>query len=490
MTKQIEKNMKKNDNCQKISYGIVTADFVRNLRHSIPHEQVIWVGDPDANLSHIRRTSKDKSWHPSQEPYVVVLAHNAKEVAHAVRCCYNFRIPVTARGAGTGLEGAAIPYPGSVVIDMSKYKKFKLIASEQLVRVGAGIRKLELNKLLSRHGLIFGPDPASNPSLGGMASTGGSGMSTLRYGTTRENVVALVVVTAEGKILTTRRSVRKSSTGYDLTQLFLGAEGTLGVICELVLRVHKIQKIRCGAVVGFPDIHSAVSAVVQIRNTDVPSLMRCELLNKQGVIATNMASSTELTEQPTLFLEFYGNNIKQTQSDADHIKEIIHRHNASNYKFAKDGSSLDKLWEARRGCYFAALQYRGVKGDKAYITDVCVPISCIAQCVTETECDFLKANVPCIICAHIIDGNFHCIIPFKTETEKKKLKKIETRLIDRALALGGTVSGEHGVGIGKKKHILREHGADNIELMRRIKQALDVHSILNPGKLFQLNSSL
>jgi len=425
------------------------------------------------------------SFHKRSPPDVVVFPSSAEEVQAVVKAAYDASVPVVPRGAGSGLEGGAIPYQSGIVLDLMRMKKFKLHKAEMQAQVEPGIKKSELNALLEPEGLLFGPDPASNPSVGGMASTRGSGLSTLMYGTTAENVVTLKVVTPEGKLVQTRRRVRKSSTGYEMTQLYVGSEGTLGIIVELTLKLRTIPKVRCGAFVGFENLHDASTATIGLVHASLPTLCRCELLNTEGVKATNKKFGTELTPRPTIFLEYRGDSLDICTSEAARGEAVVKANKAKEYKFAGKGSELDKLWEARRGCYLASITYDDRKGNKVFISDTCVPISNVARMVSETEADFTKNDFPCIICAHIADGNFHCCVPYQPERQGDVLE-LEHRMIQRALGYEGTVSGEHGVGVGKIGHIVEEHGEEHINLQRAVKRALDPRNIMNPGKIFIL----
>jgi len=339
----------------------------------------------------------------------------------------------------------------------------------------------------------LGPDPASNPTLGGMVSTSGSGLSTLRYGTTRENVISLTVVTPSGEVVKTRQKVRKASTGYEVTQLYIGAEGTLGVVTEVCIRVHMLQRCRAGVLCHFPEIKKAAEAVVSMLKMSRGTLVRCELLNAKMIECTNKEYKTSLPCAPTLFLEFQSNDFKGIQDEWRQIKILFEKFGAGGVKYSEDAKEFGNLWSARRGCYFSTMKYRKnlkqqTKLDKNYITDVCVPVSRLAQCIAETEDDFGSIGFPCLICAHIADGNFHCMIPYQ-QHEKKRLKQAEQRLIERAVKAGGAVSGEHGVGIGKKPHICLEHGQAHIGLQKRIKHALDPMLIMNPHKILDLDTN-
>lgn len=441
----------------------------------------------------LRDYSIDKSHHPSAMPRAVVFPSTAEEVVQIVRFCYKNEIPFLARGAGSGLEGGAIPYFDPIIIDTIRFRRCDIDLQNGNCWVGAGVKKLELNKELAKVNCLFGPDPASNPSLGGMASTSGSGMSTIRYGTTRENILAFKVVTAQGQLIeSTRRIVRKSSTGLDLTHLFVGSEGTLGIVLEICVKIHRLQRCHVGGLVTFADTDAAVRAVVDLRlklSSGLSSLVRCELLNTNGVIASNKEHGIDLKPAPTILLELENDDVADTartalKRDFDKIVEIFNPFHPISAQFYPTPEAMDRVWEARRGCMYAAFKFRGVKGEKVYNTDTCVPISRLAECVTQTEADFAAVGVPCIICAHIADGNFHCMIPFKTEKEFQVAEQLEHRLSKRGLALGGSVSGEHGVGVGKVKHLEEEHGVAHTSTQELIKSALDPKGLLNPGKFY------
>lgn len=437
--------------------------------------------------------SGDMGAHHGARPDAVVTPTTTTEVANVVRACARRRVPIVPRGAGTGLEGGCVAYDGGVVVDTSALRGIEVFAADGVARVGAGVKKSELNAALAPHGFQFGPDPSSNPSIGGMASTGGSGLSTLKYGTSKENIRSMVVVTPDGAIVRTRAEVRKSSTGYELNALYLGAEGTLGIITELTVRLVPLPKVRCGAVVRFRDVGAAGKTVAEATAMNLTTLLRCELMNDEGIKVTNVVFKTSLPCEPTLFLEFVGNRNDEMFADWDAFLSRAMANGSTSHEFAKDGAELDELWDARRGCYLGAMRYRGLEAgtkakEKVYVGDVCVPASRLAECISVTEREFKKARFPCVICAHIADGNFHCLIPFQ-ESERAALIALEDKVIGNAIKMGGTASGEHGVGIGKQKYIIQEHGVEHIDIQRRIKRALDPLNIMNPGKIFSWNPS-
>jgi len=391
-------------------------------------------------------------------------------------------IPIIPRGAGTGLEGGALPIRGGVVVNVMRLRMLDLRVDDLMIICGPGWHKLEICKLVEEKGLLLGPDPASNPSIGGMAATAGSGLTTLRYGTSRENLVSLQVVLPSGELMETKRVVRKSSAGYDLTQLIAGSEGTLGVIVQLAWRLHVKPKQRVGSLIAFDNLRSAADCVVAFRHTDSVFLLRCECLNAAGIRATNKKFKTMLAENPTLFLEFSGDYEEYIIDEAKRFEEIAKAHHCISYTFARDGG-IDDLWDARRGCYFAAKAWNGRSTDEVYCGDACVPLSKLPRAIEHAENIILGAGFPPIICAHIADGNFHLTVPYQAE-DKARLVDGEHEVLDMVLGLGGTCTGEHGVGMGKMQYMIKEHGSTHVNVMRSIKHALDPLNIMNPGKLF------
>eukprot|EP00457_Paulinella_chromatophora_P007329 gb/GEZN01007352.1/.p1 GENE.gb/GEZN01007352.1/~~gb/GEZN01007352.1/.p1 ORF type:complete len:507 (+),score=39.68 gb/GEZN01007352.1/:47-1522(+) len=478
-----------------VRYGKVDESFVSSLQACLGKNYVFSLFATDTiSQKNLEKASIDKTLiHKAHRPEVVVLPADTKQVAEVVKLCNKNKIPFLARGAGTGLEGGAIPIHGGVVIDMQRLISLTVFPEEKLAIVGAGMRKLDLQNNLKPYGLIFGPDPSSNPCLGGMASTGGSGMTTMMYGTTKENIVSLTVVTPDGQIIDeTRRSrVRKSSTGYELTQLYLGAEGTLGIITSLALRLFPILSLRVGALCEFDKIREAVKTVVAIKNASLHTMLRCELMNAECVAATNLYSKTTLSVKPTLLFEFNGNDLQWLQRDLQTATDFASRFGSTKVVKAEKGEELDLLWAARRDCYWAAWKYRGLQTngkestDSVLTTDICVPLPHLEEIITFTEAKAAELGILCCICAHISDGNFHGILPYKgsNTAEKERVVQLEHYMIDKALELEGTVSGEHGVGLGKMDLIHKEHGEVHIGVQRAIKKALDPHSLMNPGKV-------
>jgi len=465
-------------------YGVVTTELQHALVEALNPELVLSAED--------ELDERKSDWgmlHGVAVPELVVTPETVEQCVAVVKLCAAARVPIVPRGAGTGLEGGCVPHSGGVVVDMGKMLHYMLNETDMNVVVGPGWHKMALNKELNEKGLLFGPDPSSNPQVGGMASTSSSGMSTLKYGTTRENVLSMLVVTPQGQLLRTRQAVRKSTTGYELNQLYLGSEGTLGLIVELTLKVHPLPTKRVGSVMAFDALEMAVEFVVAVRNNevDLSNLVRVECLNAHGVQATNRKFETDLAVLPTVFLELQGNRVETLLEQMAVLERLARVHKVRSVLQADHGEELDRLWEARRGCYQASMTYRGNVGEKVLVGDVCVPLSALPKCVVETEKDFEAAGFKCVMCCHIADGNFHVLPGFQPQ-EAAKLRACEVRMIERAISFGGSASGEHGVGVGKKAYLELEHGPEAMEVMRRIKRALDPQNIMNPGKVLDAAS--
>ena len=422
-------------------------------------------------------------------PTAAVLPSTIEEVAAVVKICSGLRVPMTPSGARTGLEGGAIPYAGGIVIDTLNLKRMDFDVENACVWVGAGVKKLTLNKECAKHGFLFGPDPASNPSVGGMVSTSGSGMSTLRYGTTRENVISLKVVTPSGDIVQTRQVVRKSSAGLELTQLYVGSEGTLGIVCEICFRLFPLTKYAAGGYAAFERLGDAVRAVVALRQRGFPpTLLRCELMNGHNIESTNTYCKMSLPTTATILLEFTGNDwwLRDIKRDYKYVEKIfLEAGHAKVLRYLRPGKETEDVWNARRQCHFSAMHARGAKrAEKCFGTDICVPVPKLTEMVEFTEEKFQEANKACYLCAHISDGNYHLIIPYADDAELKILQSIEDKLIKKAIELGGTITGEHGLGCSKVCYVAQEHGQAHIDVQESIKKALDKHNVMNPGNFY------
>jgi len=414
-------------------------------------------------------------------PDVVVFPHTNDEVAAVVRICASVRVPVIAFGIGTSLEGHVAAIHGGVCVDLSQMNRVLEVNAEDLdCRVQAGVTREQLNAELKGTGLFFPIDPGANATLGGMAATRASGTNAVRYGTMRENVLGLTVVTAEGRVITTGGRARKSSAGYDLTRLFVGSEGTLGIITEVSLRLYGVPEAISAAVGQFGDLRSAVQTVIVAMQMGIP-VARIELLDEVQMDACIRHSKLEgYSARPTLFFEFHGTG-GAVAEQAELMQQIAAEHGGDAFRFATAQEDRSKLWKARHNAYYAALALK--PGCFGFSTDACVPISRLADCVLETRADIASTGLTCPIVGHVGDGNFHVLVLFDPNDpgERARAEGLASRVSMRAIAMGGTCTGEHGVGIHKLDALVAEHG-EAVGLMRTIKRALDPHDIMNPGK--------
>ncbi len=421
-------------------------------------------------------------------PDVVVFPHDNDEVAGIVRLCHAARVPVIAFGVGTSLEGHVAALEGGVCIDLSQMNRVLEVNADDLdCRVQAGVTREQLNAELKGTGLFFPIDPGANATLGGMAATRASGTNAVRYGTMRENVMGLTVVTAEGEIVRTGGRARKSSAGYDLTRLYVGSEGTLGVITEVQLRLYGLPESILAAVCQFPDLASATHTVITAMQMSIP-VARIELLDDVQMDACIRYSKLEgFDVKPTLFFEFHGTEAA-AREQAQLMEQIAGDHGGSAFRWAGATEERNKLWKARHNAYYAALALK--PGFQAFATDACVPISRLADCLLETRADVERTGLTAPIVGHVGDGNFHLVLLFdpRDPAQREEAEGIARRVSNRAIAMGGTCTGEHGIGLHKLDALVTEHGEGAVELMRRIKRALDPHDILNPGKTVPMPS--
>ncbi|MFA9421023.1 MAG: FAD-binding oxidoreductase [Gammaproteobacteria bacterium] len=434
------------------------------------------------NDSVLQQHGRGESWHPVQAPDAVAFAQSTEEVSQIVRYCADSATPVIAYGTGTSLEGQVQAVKGGICIDLSQMNQIIEVNSEDLdCKVEAGVTRKQLNQHLRDTGLFFPIDPGANTSIGGMTATRASGTNAVRYGTMRENVFALTVVTANGDIIHTGTRARKSAAGYDLTRLFVGSEGTLGIITEVTLRLYGRAETISAAIVNFPDVRSAANTTIQTIQMGIP-VARIELVDRAYIKAINEYSKTDYPLRDTLFLEFHGTK----DWVAEQVKlfdEISQEFGASGFEWAENEEDRNRLWSARHDAYYAGLAMS--PGSQGYVTDVCVPISRLADCITETQQDLASTNLYSPILGHVGDGNFHLTIFIDPDDDEmfQSALEVDARLVERALDMGGTCSGEHGIGLGKLKHMRREHGDNAIATMQAIKQALDPQNIMNPGKV-------
>ena len=425
---------------------------------------------------------RDESFHASAPPEAVAFVENNEEVAEIVRICVQHQKPIIPFGTGTSLEGHVAALHGGVCLDVSGMNQVLEVNENDLdCRVQAGVTRKQLNQHLRNSGLFFPIDPGADASLGGMTATRASGTNAVRYGTMRENVLGLTLVTADGRIIRTGTRARKSSAGYDLTRLFVGSEGTLGIITEVQLRLYGVPEAISAAVCSFENMEGAVNTTISTIQMGIP-VARIELLDEVQVDAINRYADFDYALKPTLFFEFHGTEA-WVREQAEMVKEISTEEGGSDFQWSTREQEKQKLWEARHNAYYASLALH--PGSKGWATDVCVPISRLADCILETRSDIEESQLVVPLVGHVGDGNFHLLFLIDPENEKEELKcyqSLNDRLVERALRMGGTCTGEHGIGSGKIKYMEAEHG-DSLDLMRQIKQAFDPYNLMNPGKM-------
>jgi D-lactate dehydrogenase (cytochrome) len=427
---------------------------------------------------------RDESSFDPMLPDAVVFAHTTEEVAAAVALCNQHKVPVIPYGTGTSLEGHILALSGGLSIDLLQMNRVIAVHAQDLtVTVQPGVTRKQLNVEIKDTGLFFPIDPGADASLGGMAATRASGTNAVRYGTMRENVLGLTVVTADGKVIKTGTRAKKSSAGYDLTRLFVGSEGTLGIITEVTLKLYPQPESISAAVCSFNDIASAVNTVIVTMQMGVP-VARVEFLDENGVKAINKHDKLTLPEKPLLLFEFHGseNSVKE---QAEIVQEIAQEHGAIGFEWATRPEDRSRLWQARHNAYFALLQLR--PGCRAISTDCCVPISHLAEILLATKADCEQQQLTHSIIGHVGDGNFHVqmMVDPNDPADIARAEGVNARMVERAIAMDGTCTGEHGVGLHKMDFLIQEHGEGAIDTMRSIKHALDPNNILNPGKIIR-----
>lgn len=425
---------------------------------------------------------RDESPYPELAPDAVAFVQTNEEVASVVKLCNEHRVPVVAYGAGSSLEGHILPIQGGICLDLSQMNQVLDVAPDDfLVTVQAGVLRKQLNLELKDHGLFFPVDPGADASIGGMCATRASGTNAVRYGTMRENVVALTVVTASGNIIRVGSRARKSSAGYDLTRLLIGSEGTLGIMTEITLKLYPLPEAISAATCVFPSVSAAVQAVIAIIQYGVP-IARVELVDETAIAAINHYSKLSLRESPTLFFEFHGSPLG-VQEQAENTQAICAEFGGSGFEWSANPEDRTRLWQARHNAYYACLQLQS--GARILNTDICVPISKLAYCIDRAREMLSQSYLKSAILGHVGDGNFHALIiidPNRPE-DMAEAERLNHSIVQDALSSGGTCTGEHGVGMHKIQFMLQEHGVDAIECMRAIKAVFDPNNILNPGKM-------
>lgn len=426
---------------------------------------------------------KDESIFDVPPPSAVVFAESTKDVAAAVQMAAKHQTPVIPFGTGSSLEGHLLAVQGGISIDVSRMNKVLSVNAEDLtVTVQAGVTRKAVNEAIKNEGLFFPIDPGADASIGGMVATRASGTNAVRYGTMRENVLALEVVTASGEIIRTGTRAKKSSAGYDLTRLMVGSEGTLGVVTEITLKLYPLPEAISAAVCSFPSIEAAVRTTIQIIQVGIP-IARVELIDANSIRAVNAYSKLDLNPSPMLLMEFHGSPAS-VKEQAELVQDIATEFGGTAFDWASTPEARTKLWTARHNAYFAAVQSR--PGCRVITTDTCVPISRLADCLLETVYEADASGIPYFLVGHVGDGNFHVgyLIDPASKLEHDTAEALNHQLVKRALAMDGTCTGEHGVGLHKMGFLVEEAGAGAVQMMRSIKHALDPDNIMNPGKIF------
>jgi D-lactate dehydrogenase (cytochrome) len=442
-----------------------------------------WLGERLSVAESVREHhSHGESWHAPAPPDAVVFPESTEEVARIVAACARSKTPVIPFGMGSSLEGHVNAIHGGISIDLTRMHRVLRVSAEDLdVTVEAGLTHRKLNDHLKNTGLMFPVDPGADATIGGMTATRASGTTTVRYGTMRENVLGLTAVLASGQVIRTGTRARKSSSGYDLTRLFVGSEGTLGVITEITLRLYGRPEAVAAAMCQFQSMQGAAATVITTIQLGIP-VARIEIIDEQQLDIVNRYSKTNYPIAPTLFFEFHGISEHGVREQADAVQDIARENGATAFTWASTPEDRATLWQARHNVLYATIASR--PGAKAWTSDVCVPISRLSECILETQDDLRRSNILAPLVGHAGDGNFHLIFMVDTDNaaELEAVKAANARLVERALKFGGTCTGEHGVGFGKLKYLREEHG-DALDAMRAIKRALDPHDIMNPGKL-------
>ncbi|MGC2855730.1 FAD-linked oxidase C-terminal domain-containing protein [Novispirillum sp. DQ9] len=425
---------------------------------------------------------RDESYHAPHPPDAVAFAASTEEVSAIVRICAAHGTPIIPFGTGTSLEGHVAALHGGVCIDVSGMNAILEVRPEDMdVTVQAGVTRKRLNEHLRDTGLFFPIDPGADASLGGMCATRASGTNAVRYGTMRENVLNLTVVLADGRVIRTAGRAKKSAAGYDLTRLFIGSEGTLGIITEVTLKLYGIPESILSAVCPFPSVEDAINTVILTIQSGVP-VARVEFLDEVQMRAVNGYSKLSYAEQPTLFFEFHGSQAG-VREQVEMVQAIAADHGGADFQWSGSPEERDRLWQARHNAYYAGISL--VPGAEAFSSDVCVPISRLADCILETKKDLDASAIATPMVGHVGDGNFHVlfVVDPTRPGQLEEAKALNARIVRRAIAMGGTCTGEHGIGYGKMEFLAAEMGEDTLSVMRAVKHALDPANLLNPGKV-------
>jgi D-lactate dehydrogenase (cytochrome) len=425
---------------------------------------------------------QDESSFLPMPPDAVVFADSTDEVSTIAKLCSAYQIPMIPHGTGTSLEGHLLAVRGGLAINLSAMNKVLAVRPEDLdVTVQPCVTRKQLNNSLHGTGLFFPIDPGADASLGGMAATRASGTNAVRYGTIRENILDMTVVLADGRIIKTGSRAKKSAAGYDLTHLFIGSEGTLGIITELTVRLHPLPEALSVALCAFPGIDQAVNTVIQTIQMGVP-IARIEMMDALAITAINRHGKLQMRETPTLFFEFHGSP-RSVEEQVETLRTLAMENGGMDFDYAEKPEERSRLWQARHDSLYAALALR--PGSRSITTDVCVPISRLADCIVETRLDLERTGLQAPLVGHVGDGNFHLFLLVNPEDadEIERAESFAQRLAARAIRMEGTCTGEHGIGIGKREFMILEHGEPAVAIMRAIKKALDSQDLMNPGKI-------
>jgi D-lactate dehydrogenase (cytochrome) len=428
---------------------------------------------------------RDESSFEAPPPAAVIFAESTQDVADAVQLASQYEVPVIPFAVGSSLEGHLLAVQGGISIDVNRMNRVLSVNADDLtVTMQPGVTRKQLNEEVKSTGLFFPIDPGADASIGGMAATRASGTNAVRYGTMRENVLALEVVTASGEVIRTGTRAKKSSAGYDLTRLLVGSEGTLGVITEVTVKLYPLPEAISAAICSFPSIEAAVRTTIEVIQLGVP-IARVELIDHHTVRMVNAHSKLGLREEPMLLMEFHGSPAG-VKEQAETVQEIASEHGGNAFEWATTPEERTRLWAARHNAYFAAIQSR--PGCRAISTDTCVPISRLADCLLDSVAEAEASGIPYFLVGHVGDGNFHFgyLLDPNDPQEREVAEDLNHKLVMRALSLEGTCTGEHGVGLHKMGFLVTEAGAGAVDMMRTIKRALDPKNIMNPGKIFTL----
>ena len=461
------------------------AANAQSLERALGELQVLLASRVTTSTIQREHHSHGESYHKASLPDIVCFPKETREVSEIMRISAGHRVPVIPFGAGTSVEGQVNAIHGGVTIDMREMNKILRISAQDCdATVEAGVTRMQLVKALKNTGLTFFVDPGADATIGGMASTRASGTTAVRYGTMSDNVLGLTVVLTDGHVIQTGSRARKSSAGYDLTHLFVGSEGTLGILTEVTLRLHPLPEAVSVAVCSFGTVHGAVETDMEGIQLGA-GLARVEFLDDKQIEAINRYSKIDLPVLPTLFLEFHGLSKREVEERAELMQSVAAEHGGRGFEWRTNLKDMEDLWSARHNAYFASRALR--PGAEVLTTDVCVPISRLADCIAETRSDLANFSFPATIVGHVGDGNFHvlCVIDPKNPTELDEASRFSGQTVRRALRMSDTCTGEHGIGTGKMKYLADEHGY-SVAVMRTIKKALDPGNRLNPGKIVDL----